>query len=263
MNDLSNNFISSTCCAGTRLESVLQAIGEWDDLPLVRRKRLAAQAAKGIQIQVAVAGADHGPPRFTCEAFNATLWRRAGACFGLNTRGAVNNLVSDIRYILVRLGLHAREADLAPDWRRLHDQLTDERKKGLIRFMRKCSADCVAPGDVSQETLDEFETWCRTSNLKKDIGGLVRRVASGWNWAKDNVGGWPQVALHRKDMRDHYTLPLDAYPASFQADAKAYLANLAADRIETLIAKGKLFTQIGRSPRSRPRPLRKLYRGRP
>jgi integrase len=257
MNDLSNNFLPPARVAGTSLERVLQAICEWDDLSLVRRKRLAAQASKGIQIQLAVADADHRPPRFSCEAFNATLWRRAGACFGLSSRRSVNTLVSDIRYSLVRLGLHARDAELTADWQALYDQLTDERKKGLIRFMRYCSAGGIAPSDVTQKTLDDFEAWCRTSILKEDIGGLARRVASGWNWAKDNVGGWRQVVLHRQDMRDHYTLPLQAYPPSFRDDVKAYLANLAADQVETLVARGRVFTQIGHSPRSRPRPLRK------
>ena len=122
-------------------------------------------------------------------------------------------------------------------------------------FVRYCGLYSIAPSAVTAATLDDFEAWATGRILKRDIGGMVRATASGWNWAKDHVPGWPQVRLARRDMREQFTLPLDEYPASFQEDAWRFLDGLAADPLEKLFT-GQVFTTSGTGPRSRPKAAR-------
>jgi integrase len=240
----------------TTTAEILRAIDGWTDLAPARRATLASHVRRAMEIQAAVAGPTDGPVRFTCEALNATLWRRAPACFGIDSSGSFNNLISSCRFVLRHLGLHAHDTPLSPEWQVLYDALSRDRRKPMVRFLRYLSLVGATTGGVTGETLDAYEAWCAVNILKDDIGGLVRGTASGWNWASQNVSGWPQVTLHRRDMRDHYTLPLDAYPASFQSDAKAFLDNLSEDPLEGLFTTGTAFTTTTSSPRSRPRAVK-------
>ena len=57
----------------------------------------------------------------------------------------------------------------------------------------------------------------------QDPERLVRRTATLWNRAVRTVPGWPVTLLAVVDQRDHYTVPIEQFPATFQADVRAFL----------------------------------------
>ena len=97
----------------------------------------------------------------------------------------------------------------------------------LIGFIRFCSDRGIDPEAVTQETLAEYVQWCHEWTLDGTIEKTVRLTAANWAWARANVPNWPGGQLTSPQLKEQYTLPLEAYPASFQADVKAYLDPLA------------------------------------
>lgn len=142
--------------------------------------------------------------------------------------------MSDLRQVLIRLGRHAeagpRRNVLSPAWATLHAALpTEDRQRGLVRFMRFLTLEGVEPEDVTADLLERLDVWIRTQMLAENIVSVTRKTASGWNWARANVADWPQVELVRPDMRDHYTLPIEAMPAPFQEDVGRFFEGLKGD----------------------------------
>ncbi|MBV9748210.1 MAG: site-specific integrase [Acetobacteraceae bacterium] len=167
----------------------------------------------------------------TCASLTAQLYSRPPIGFGFRSRRHFDNTASHLRAIQRDLGQHDPELpparDLAPGWRALHAQLTSNRQRGLIAFMGWCSVHAVAPDAVTPETLNAFETWSVERTIHRDPHGRARRTASTWNWASQNVPGWPASRLTRPSMSDHYALPWHAYPASLRDDAERFIAGLA------------------------------------
>jgi hypothetical protein len=183
------------------LADALAAIAAWPGLTRGRADQLACHVRKAMAIQASAAPPGHGPARFTCEAFNATLWRKAPAVYGFKSKNAFSGMVSGCRTVLMRMHLHDAKVELAPAWQDLHDRLpTRERKVGLVGLMQFASRHGIAPNHMDAAALDRFELWCCTRQLKKDVLKLVRRSASGWNWARENIAGWPQISLIRRSM---------------------------------------------------------------
>jgi hypothetical protein len=63
---------------------------------------------------------------------------------------------------------------------------------------------------MTPDRIDQFDAWCWSSILHEDLTSLSRRFSGNWGFARRNVPGWPQVVLHRTDMRDQYALPWEA-----------------------------------------------------
>jgi hypothetical protein len=173
-----------------------------------------------------------GHTPWSCAGLNRVLWARPHLAYGL-TKVAFRNTLSALRHVLIRLGVHADSSHcrnkLSPAWQALHVALpTDEYRKGLIRFFRFLTLEDVTPETMTPDSIDQFDAWCRSSILHQDPTSLSRRTAGNWEFARRNVLGWPQVALHRTGMRDQYALPWEAFPASFRAEVERFLAGLAA-----------------------------------
>ncbi len=213
--------------------AIKAAIASWTDLDIRIRRNWASSVTRAERIIYAVE-AERPPPdgvdRWSCEYLNKILWAKPAAHTGIeeSTHAAT---VSDLRQVLIRLGRHAdagpRRNILSPAWAELHALIpTPDRQRGLVRFLRFLTLERIGPDDLTPDLLDRFEVWIRTRMLAENVISVTRKTASGWNWARANVPDWPQVELVRPDMRDQYTLPIEAMPAPFQQDVARFFEGL-------------------------------------
>jgi len=209
------------------------AISSWDDVPEARRRALLTAIRHAEHLLSVSRDRLQGAAPWSCAGLNRVLWAQAPSCYGLS-KDTHRNMLSGLRYMLCRLGLHADGGygrnRLSPAWQALYEQLpTVERQRGLVLFLRFLTLSGVAPETATPDIIDRFEAWCGSEILEKDPGGMGRRAAGNWSYAQQHVPGWPQVAISRTGMRDHYGIPLEQLPASFQAEVEKFLAGLAVD----------------------------------
>ena len=260
MNDFHQNNTGSPTPRGLTEAEAVALITMMTACDEAERTRLLASIHTAFHILQALTGPGHGPVRLTIAALNLTLWEKAPAVFGFHTKRGFDSFVRDLRTFGTTVGLLAPRPSMTPACAALYDQLRSvERKKSLRIFMEFLSAHGIDPSAVNQVTLNTFETWMWSNVLRKDIGKVVRAIASGWNWARDHVAGWPQVTLSRANMRDQYTIPLSQFPVSFQNEVTALKARRAADPRKDMFkdgAKPRIFADGSGSPRSYPRQAR-------
>jgi integrase len=239
------------------LADARRAIATCDDLPLPRRRSLASSLS-GIALICGVDASQEAAVPLTCEHLNPRLFRKPPAAYGF-TPQRYGNIISDTRFVMRRLGRHAPDTRgagaLSPAWQARRAALPHYRQLALAAFMGFCSQQGIAPAAVRPDTLASFDHWLRTRTLCEDPAAHTRRAASNWNWARDAIPGWPDVRLERPGMRDTYSLPLTAYPASFQADVALFLKRLAAvdddDLYDDAIAAGEQRSRRARAARPR------------
>lgn len=209
--------------------AAISEISAWADLTSARRRALVGAVRAVQQLWKEAEPTGSAELRITCECLNRVLFRKDPEVLGYERRN-FSNIVSRLRQVLRRLDRHAPDdVDMSPAWRALAETLTSvdpHRRVGLTRFLRFCAADRLEPKDVEQVVLQRFQTWCLEWTLCRDIGGLVADTVRNWNWATENVPGWPDNRLSCESRRDDYSLPLSAYPKSFQQDLEKFLDNL-------------------------------------
>lgn len=166
----------------------------------------------------------------SCPNLRRLLYRKPPAAYGI-TPQRFGKVVGAVRFAMRGQGLHAPQpvrAELDPAWQTLLDALPEYRRIALSGIAQFGSDTRCAPDAMTADVLAAFERAVTEQTLELDPAGLARRTASNWNWARSHVEAWAGLPeLRRPRMRDHYTLPLSAYPASFQADAKLFLDRLA------------------------------------
>lgn len=238
---LSENEVFSmpnASCTGISAAAIQAAILSWDDVTLAGQREMASAVRTAERIlAVAEAGkrGEGGAPLYlidvwTCARLNAALWAHPPSFFKLEERRH-SNVVSLLRAILIRLGLHEdagpRRNVLSAPWQALYGALpTDDRRRGLVLFFRFCTLQEIDPGRIDLDAINQFETWCREAILCKDPLGMSRRAAGNWSFARDTVSGWPRAELTRTGARDWYAIPWEALPAGLQVDAEGFLDRL-------------------------------------
>jgi hypothetical protein len=163
---------------------------------------------------------------------NAHLFRAPAKAYGLAAISFAN-VISSLRAMLCEAGVTG-PAKLPPPpagsaWYDLlrafdHDEPCG---LGLIRFASWCHQHGIPPADVSPATLPIFEADLRRTILHPDIPGLVSMVAKAWRKAARLIAHWPEGRLAPRRRRQTYTLPVTAFPPSFQDAVKQFTATLA------------------------------------
>jgi integrase len=121
-------------------------------------------------------------------------------------------------------GLHP----LAPAWVALAATLPRRYERAMLsRLMRWASAENIDPEHLDQAAMDRFGAALMQESLHQNPRDCWRRTVVAWNAAVARVPGWPQQRLTPPPGRERYVLALEAFPASFQADAQAWLDQLA------------------------------------
>ena len=229
---------------------IRQSIQAWGDLKPSQRRPLltAVHHAEGILSANRHLLAGCAP--WSCAGLNRVLWPNGEPALGLHA-DPFRNMVTCLRTIMIRLGAHAdsrhSENRLSPAWQALYDALpTIERRRGLIRFFRFLTLQRITPETITPDSINQFDSWCRTEILHANPTGLSRRSASNWADMRKTVPGWPQVELHRQGMREQYALPFEACPDSFNADVKRFLGEQA-PAAETRAKGSNPYTSLARA----------------
>jgi integrase len=143
------------------------------------------------------------------------------------------NIRSDVMAGFKRYGIRqgARQApsDLTDDWRRLRvaAQRTDIRfVRGLSRFIHYCSVQAILPDDVDDAVMRTFGAFLSDRTLHRKPRHVHRRTCVLWNRAVQQVETWPRRIVIIPGYRDTFSLPLNAFPESFQSELEIWLYRL-------------------------------------
>jgi integrase len=256
-------------------DRLIGLINGWDDITETRRQALVTAIRHADHIVAVKRETLMGLDPWSCASLNACLWANAPSVFGMSA-GTHRNMVSGLRFVLRRLGRHADAGHklnkLGPAWDALYKKLpTNERRRGLVSYFRFLTLANINPDMVPPDAIDRFNTWCRADILHEDPGGVSRRAAGNWEFARQTVPGWPQVEITRTGMRDNYALAWSAFPVGFVADVDRMLGGLAAgpfgkgNPFSRLAARAKQAREVGSSSAksvqtNQPRSPRSIHR---
>ena len=227
------------------IADALRALQQWTDLAPSRAAKL--RTALNVTARILAPGRDTAAAAsmvtLDCTTLRA-LVRQPAAKFGM-TRGRMTSMVSELRYVLRRHGLH--EADLRaqplsnPALQVLQAALPGHRGLALVDFLRFIEASAVAADTVGADTLQAYEARCAERTLCRDPAARGRQVAATWNWARQHLPEWgAAAALSRPKAAAHYALPLTSYPSSFQEDVTRHLSSLANGDVERLFMEDEV-----------------------
>lgn len=111
---------------------------------------------------------------------------------------------------------------LCPEWQQLYDSLPKQPQRvNLSRFMHRCTELGIAPQNVTQQTLERFAEELEHEGMRSRPWQVYREACRAWNWAEENVPGWPCVVIVVPDRRNRYSLAWESFPSSLKADIDA------------------------------------------
>src|SRR5262245_62931687 len=210
-----------------------KAIEAATDLPAPKRSQWLCslrQIAKAMNKPM-----DIIPARWTAARF--PVGRLHHARVGMNPKTLANHK-SNVRAALLwfgnEQGVPSRGMPLIPDWRGLHQQLTDRRARSLLSsLMRYCSARRIAPLAVDEVVVDGYMRYrAETTALASDAAAR-RAIARAWNGCVDNIDGWPLRRLAEPAVKAMQGPAWDDFPQGLRTDVEAYLKGLTRIRRST------------------------------
>ncbi len=224
--------------ADLTIAGALQIVATWTDLPPGRLQKFRTALATAARVLAPHQASGAATLPMNCASLSRLLQAPA-ARFGL-TDGRMTSLCSELRAILRRLGLHApdrRGTELqSPDLLACQQMLPEHRQLATIGFMRFLEAERIAPAAADGTTLQAYKTYLAERTLCPDPADRARQIASAWNWACQNVPGWPGQPLVRTARAGRYSFPFETYPVAFQRDVERYAARLRGDDLDHLFA---------------------------
>lgn len=120
---------------------------------------------------------------------------------------------------------------ISADWQVLIADLPKAGRHRLGALLRYLSAKSIGPADLTFAHLEEFHVAITTNRLRRSPERTWDLIAWYWNGLVAKMPRWPQVVIPREDKRVRYIRGWDAFPASFEADVRAYLKVLAGTEI--------------------------------
>ena len=205
--------------------TAIQAISTWNDVSAAERRTLVS----ALNSVCRVAGV---PP----ELLVLTPSRLRGPVLQQNavawdvTPANRSNILWRLSCVMTRLGLiDPSKIPLTDDWDQLKALLDKRGQMGLAAFIRFCTTTAIAPTEVSDPHLDEFEGWLNNRTLIAEPRTVLTAARRAWNKATKEIAVWPKTELTRTSLRGQLLLPLTEFPASLQADVKGYLDKLSGE----------------------------------
>lgn len=121
-----------------------------------------------------------------------------------------------------------RRGPLSPDWAVLLDEVGDRFERSrLSRFMSWCTAEGIAPADVSQGDVDRFATAITKQSMVERPRAVHRDLALAWDRCRAAIAGWPDVEIAVPNHSRAYALAESDFADAFVQDVDAYLHHLA------------------------------------
>ena len=222
-----NTFITTTNPASSTTGlTFADVLGQVEgDVGLDRRR--CAEMCSALRTVCRVLGADPGLVTADPRQLRVMLAKVTAAAAGVSAC-RWSNIRSLTLKALKRAGIKSmpgryREPH-APEWEALRARVPDRRfQSGLSRFMSYCTAERIAPADVTEDTFARFGTALEGS-LVRDPGGIYRDTCKLWNTAAATIPGWPSLQVAVPVRRQYFALGMDAFPASFREDLERFLS---------------------------------------
>jgi integrase len=145
------------------------------------------------------------------------------------SRAAWNNVRSLTGKALVWAGLASMpqhyQAPFTGAWQVLWDKLPAGKNAlrfQLSRFFHYCSAQGIAPDEISDKILVAFHQALVNESIVELPYEIYRGAAKSWNNAADRIAGWPQQRLTVPSKQNLFTLPWTAFPSTLEQGVEAY-----------------------------------------
>lgn len=175
------------------------------------------------------------PARFDIRC--PTIRKRIGALTpaGLGiTRNRLDHLLSAWRTLLkVADPTHRFDSALEGPWAAMEIAVKRTRAEAegwkawytrpLCPFLRYAAGRGLAPEQVTLAVIDDYVEHWQHRHPNRDGSRLRRDVRLGWERARQEIPGWPNVQLGPVRQRNWHALPLDAFSEAFRRDLEAYL----------------------------------------
>lgn len=142
-----------------------------------------------------------------------------------------SNGISSIRSLLRPCGLHAPLVKhIWPTnqaWIDLVSSLpTTHERAAMAGFARWCAACDIEPTQVTEQTVEEYIRFRAMSTIRTHLNELRNTIRGTWNRAvQKQLEGWPSRLLVAPGSAHIIALPLDRFPAQFQAELTRYLSD--------------------------------------
>jgi integrase len=236
----------------------ISAVATWSDLASVKRRDLTSSLST---VARWVGRAPDDVPLDPVFLRDSVLCKSAAA-FSVSP-GRKSNVKAGLTFVMLRFGLLDDEAQaLTQSWRALVDPLDKHAAINLGRFARFCVARGVEPEAVASPHVAEFATFLSKRTLCPRPAKLAGEVRGAWNSLARAERDWPRTILAKPVDPRQYTLPLDAFPASFQADLEAFGKHLSASILDDPFGlDGEPNAFDDEAPLPNTRPLRKITVG--
>lgn len=239
------------------ITGALRIVASWTDLPPQRVKKFRSALSTAAKALAPHKASGASFLQMNCRSLSRLL-QAEPATFGLSA-SRMTSLCSELRAILRRLDRHEpdrRGVDLqSPALLACQMSLTLHRQLATIDFMRFLETKGITPEAADGDTLRAYQAHRTERTLCADPADRARQVASAWNWACQNVPGWPGQRLTRTSCADRYSFPFDTYPMAFQQDVERYAERLRGDDLDHLFDENP-FAEDGSTPGRFQRPLR-------
>ncbi|MDN3568771.1 hypothetical protein QWZ14_30715 [Paeniroseomonas aquatica] len=207
---------------------VLLLIPEWKDLSLALR----SSKASALRMLCRIDG-EKAPSTVRLDPATCLPAMDGASLVALGiSKKTHQNYRAALRRVLRRLGIlapaHKREPVTDADWAALVQALPAHFHPHRLRaYMGFCAAEAIAPGSVTNTTLEAYLRHRMESHGGPNIRSDVREVARQWNKMRTLIAGWPDTVLALGPPEGRVqALPFSAYPAA-QPEVEGYLAWLA------------------------------------
>jgi integrase len=198
------------------------AVGQWDDLPPIKRRDLISALNTVARLQ----GMPPDAVMLTPAGLRPGLLSLSAAAAGVGV-GRMRNLLSHLRFVLRRLGCIDRaDMPLLPAWDSLLAPLDARQRASVIALARFCSARDILPEAVDACLMLAFRDWLERRTLTPNPTKLAGNTRGAWNRFTTRIPGWPARKIERSGDTHQFILPLDRFTPAFQQDVAAFEARL-------------------------------------
>lgn len=116
---------------------------------------------------------------------------------------------------------------LSPRWSQLLGTIAiRHHRMGLTRLACFCSAMDTEPASVGPEILVGFHAALEAEEVVKNPRKILKLTIALWNMCRRQVPDWPDLALSSPFKPVSFTLPLSAFPRSFQQDVETWASRV-------------------------------------
>ncbi len=201
----------------TTIADALAAVAGWHDLT----ERQRAPMITALRLAARLSNLPPGAVPLSPAALRRCVLTRSPAALGIRL-GTLRNMRSGLRAVCRRLGvIDATKGATSAAWQALLGGIDGKQRYAFVAFARFATAHAIAPEQVNDAVLAAFEAYLTERTLEPLPRKLTGRVLGAWNRAARQCPGWPATQL--KNRRAGVpTLPLQAFPKSFQRELAAF-----------------------------------------